>query len=792
MDPEVAPSTAIEMEEDSTEDAFEPLNKNASEGSIVYVANPSKQATVQRYAYNSNRQIAIRGVKCFCGFLVCIGLLSTAALLAGWGISGQFLHNDDPTDPFDHDNQTYLEMYTNFKAIADASFALMDKTKDPCNDFMGYAAGKWYNRTTLQPGQNRVMLAFGQVEASNMGLVREIIDDQWPIVTPYYTSCTTGYQKYNFSALKDMHDLLYYPTTAMILFKNLGRLRYSYGVDVSGFSFYLRPEIDIYDPTVRILTFWQGDVTLTNAEFYDPETSPISLSEYREYIRGLFALSTVSIDDAGIDNIIEFERTIASFRVSDVAIESNASEIYNKVAWNQMSQVLAPEIVNYATLLRYIPNASKTFFSLATPDYFEQLNAFLNVVPFAVLKNVALYNFYKETYPLLNSTYVTAAARLQYLLQGTQMPDLADPDHRARVCAYNLLSSLELLMGHYFVQKAGIDATYKEHVTSLIDDIRLAFGGRLVENTWMDSATKNAAIKKLEDMRVRSCFPDDWALVSEMEQRIGVFDPANYFNNSLRVWRAYDNRSFVLLTQPVDPNEWGFGNSLIIPYSESPEIVNAFYNPLQNEIIIPAGIARAPFLYSYSWQSAPMSSIYGGLGWVIGHEITHGFDNNGREYDEIGARRQWWSLESEQRFLVHAQCIVATRNTIETTIPGLYVNGRSTLGENIADAGGLQTALDAMLAKRESLTEAELELYDAAFAAAFEGHTEVEMFFVFAAQIWPEKMTNETLIELIENDPHAPPEARVLGAFRDNPRFAREFQCSDGDLYYSDFPCELW
>ena len=722
--------------------------------------------------------------------LTCIVFAIVIAMT--WQACGAF---SDTMAQLDVGNANYTDMVRHFRAIAADVYPTMNRSANPCIDAYEWACGGFLANTELGPGESRITKSFSELEEANLDLLRLVIEDEWPIVTPFFRSCNESYELGNFSSvLWPLYDLINSSNTSRALFVHLALLRSRYGLDTAGFAFHFDPTINIYLPTERLVGLWQGDVTLPSAHYYNPATSPIDLQAYRRYIVALFALSPtpISADDAG--QIVAYEAALSDILLSAEAADEPA-ELFNKIEWSRLHQMVPSAIAAYIDTLDLMTPSQRTFFSLGTATYFIRYQDLLVTTPFAVLKNVALYTLYKQTYPLMASQYSQAARELSSLLNGVKHRN----DDRELACLYTVTNDLELLMGHYFVQKAGIDNEYKEHVADLISFHIDAFYARLQSNKWMDATTRIAAEAKLNAMRRQVCFPDDWSDVLEFEQRLlSPLRPDAFFNNSLRLKRINDLQAFAQLGQPVDPNEWEVGdsmllrNSMLLRSSESPEIVNAFYSPSLNRITIPAGIARPPFLYSYTWRQAPLSAIYGGLGAVIGHEITHGFDNNGAEFGTDGALSNWWTTASEQQFAIATQCVATSRSQLETQVPGLYVNGRRTLGENIADLGGVETALDAMRSKWASLSESERTDYSSALKTAFPDLDETQLFFLFFIQDWCEKATDESVEALVESNPHAPAEARVRGTLADIPRFAMAFQCKSGDPYNPPDRCTVW
>jgi len=715
--------------------------------------------------------------------LTCIVFAFVVAIT--WQACGAF---SNTIAQFDVSNSNYTDMVKQFRSIATPVLEAMNRSANPCVDAYNWGCGGWLESTTLAPGQSRITKSFSTLEMANLDLLKLVIAEEWPIVTPYFRSCNESFELGNFSSvLQPFYESINNASTTQELFVHLAKLRSVRGIDLSGFAFHFNPMINVFQPTERLCGLWQGDVTLPSAHYYNQASSPIDLQAYRRYIVALFALSPTPItaDEAG--EIVAYETALSGILLSSEAADEPA-ELFNKLEWSKLHQMVPTAIAGYIDALTLIPSGQRRYFSLGTETYFIAFRDLLQMTSFRVLKNVALYTLYKQAYPLMGTEYNQAARELSNLLNGVKHKN----NDRELNCLYVVTNELELLMGHYFVQKAGIDNIYKQHVSELISFHIDAFYARLQSNKWMDTATRIAAEAKLNEMRRQVCFPDDWSDVLDFEQRLGApLRPKEFFNNTLRIHLINDQHAFSQLGQPVDPNEWSVGDSMILR-SESPEIVNAFYSPTLNRITIPAGIARPPFLYSYTWKQAPLSAIYGGLGSVIGHEITHGFDSSGAEFGKDGALSNWWTDASAQKFAIDTQCIVTARSQIETQVPGLYVNGAQTVNENIADLGGVETALDAMSAKWDSLTETERTDYSSALKTVFPDFDETQLFFLFYIQNWCEKETDESVTALIESNPHAPAAARVRGTLSDIPRFAMAFQCKAGDPYNPPDRCNVW
>lgn len=244
--------------------------------------------------------------------------------------------------------------------------------------------------------------------------------------------------------------------------------------------------------------------------------------------------------------------------------------------------------------------------------------------------------------------------------------------------------------------------------------------------------------------------------------------PKSYFDNTVAAAEFESNRQLNKIQKPVDRKEWLM----------TPQMVNAYYNPLMNEIVFPAGILQPPFFH----RDYPAAMNYGGIGGVIGHELTHGFDDQGRKFDPSGQLREWWEPEVVEKFQARAECVDSFYSSYEVE-PGVHVNGKLTLGENIADIGGVKEAYAAFKAweKRNGTPE-----------PLVEGLTNDQLFFVSWGQVWCTLATPERERLQVTTDPHSPSRFRVLGPLSNNPDFAGAFGCAEGTPMNPVNRCEVW
>src|SRR5690606_27106085 len=304
-------------------------------------------------------------------------------------------------------------------------------------------------------------------------------------------------------------------------------------------------------------------------------------------------------------------------------------------------------------------------------------------------------------------------------------------------------------LGQMYVQVA-FSPEAKARMETLVDNLSQALKARIESLEWMSDETKARALEKWASFTPKIGYPDkwrDWAgLETNRDSYIGNVLAANEFNYK---W------NLAKIGKPVDRTEWGM----------PPQMVNAYYNPLQNEIVFPAAILQPPFFDANA--DDPLN--YGGIGAVIGHEMTHGYDDQGSRFDATGKFQNWWSDADAKGFLARTDKLVQQFNGYEAA-PGLHVNGKLTLGENIADLGGLATAYDAMKRATEGTEDPMID-----------GLTRDQRFFANWATVWRRNFTAEELKVRIATDPHAPANFRAIGAPSNLPAFAEAFQCASGD-----------
>lgn len=675
-------------------------------------------------------------------------------------------------------NHNYSLLVENYEPIAKEVLSAMNQSADPCNDFYNYACGGWIAATTLPAEVPRITKAFASVEEANLIVLRKIVNDQWPLVTPFFQSCNSGYQQGNFSKIQVFFDLILNASSSGELFTTLAKIRTDYGLDLSDFSFQLSIEPDLYTPSKRRPVLDQASLPLPGPSYYDTTKGLLDEQEYYRYVISLFSLSPQPI---GIDEAIQifsYESAVSQCLVTGSKAMEPA-QLYRKLPWFEIGNFMPREVSGYLKSFDLLPHVD---IIMSNANYFFKYNDVIVNTDLKVLKNVALYSLFRNTYPLLSAQFYDAERGLYSMLEGISHK-AQTPTNRERMCLLDTANSMPSLVGHYFVEELEMDEVFKEEITTLVEILRTSFSDRIESVTWMDVMTKSSAQGKLSAMGMQIAYPDNWNEGLRFEQQIGIpFDPNNFFSNAIRLRNNNDKQGFLLLNSTIDPTEW----------TEPLTIVNAFYNPESNRITIPAGILRPPFVFSSSWRKAPFSLIWGTIGAVLGHEETHGFDNTGRKFAADGALSNWWTQTSDNGFAVASECLSTFYDGLETQVEGVYVDGDQTLGENIADLGGLETALDSFFNQKDGLNAVDSVDYEDALKNVFPQLSDEQLFFIAYAQNWCEKATDDYVRELVVTDAHSPAKNRVEGVLMNMPRFAQAFACPTGSRYVPPDRCKVW
>ncbi|WP_300527287.1 M13 family metallopeptidase [Maricaulis sp.] len=511
----------------------------------------------------------------------------------------------------------------------------------------------------------------------------------------------------------------------------------------------------IPDPadTTRYTVFvGQGGLGLPDREYYLDEENE-AYGRYREayvaFIAEILTLAGAADATSSAQAIMDLETRLAEVHWTQ-ARSRNIQEIYNPMPLDQLNE-LAPQIDFPAGMAQLSLDSVATYL-VAQPSAIEGTGAIFAETAVDTWKDYMTFHFLRSNSGALSAEF--DEANFRFYSQTLNGIDEQRPRDRRGV---NLVGGqLGEAVGQVYVQRH-FPAASKTAMEGLVANLTTAFEGRLQNLEWMDEETRVNALRKLSTFEPRIGYPDEWRDYSALEVR-----GDDLFGNMMRIVEFQWAEQVADLDGPVDRNQW--------PYP--PQTVNASYNPLMNQITFPAGILQAPFFD----PAADAAINYGAIGAVIGHEIGHGFDDQGRRFDFDGSIRDWWTEETNARFLERADRLGAQYSSY-SPVEGMYVNGEFTMGENIGDLGGVQMAYTAY---RNYVAET----YEGGEAPVIDGFTGDQRFFLAWAQVWRRLYTEDNLISRLSTDPHSPSQYRTNGVVRNLDEWYEAFGITEDHALY--------
>ncbi len=505
---------------------------------------------------------------------------------------------------------------------------------------------------------------------------------------------------------------------------------------------------------------FQGGLGMPDRDYYTKtdEKSQRYRAEYRKHVAKMFELMG---DDpkkaaAGADVVFALETKLAEGSRTRVELR-DPQKLYNRMTMRQLQQ-LAPNF-NWASFFRGIGLTQKADVNVGTPEFFKVMNQQLTAVPIADWQTYLRWHLINNTASTLTAAIVEEDFNFnRRILQGA-----AENLPRWKRCVAATNNGMGEALGEVYVKKA-FPPSAKARVLEMIRNLKAALKSDISTLSWMSDSTRKQAIIKLDAIIDKIGYPDNWINYSAL-----TVDRGPYVLNRLRVTQFLERRDLDKIGKPVNRMEWE------IP----PQTVNAGYNPQLNEIIFPAGILQSPLFD----PTADDAVNYGGMGAIIGHELTHGFDDQGRQFDAKGNLADWWTDTDRKAFQERAQCIIDQFSGYEVE-KGLNLKGELVVGESIADLGGLAIAYAALQKSMEGKPR----------PANIDGFTPEQRFFLAYAHNWATNMRPEYARFLVGQDPHPPGKFRANGPLSNMPQFAQAFQCKAGDPMVRPEPkrCQIW
>jgi predicted metalloendopeptidase len=514
-------------------------------------------------------------------------------------------------------------------------------------------------------------------------------------------------------------------------------------------TFILFIDQDAKDATQYIVNFYQGGLGLPDRDYYllDNQKLREVRSKYLTHREKMFTLAGIDGGAEKAEQIMSIEKELATHHWTRVE-NRDRNKTYNKFALADLDASMpAFDLQGFAAESGF---GSIDSLRVYQPSYFTAFNKVFASVSLDEWKTFLTWKVLTRWAPYLNSELVDEDfAFFRHTLRGVEENR---PRWKRGVSAAR--GTLAEILGRIYVERH-FKPEAKERMVTLVDNLQLAFGERIKTLDWMGDATKERALEKLYKFKAKIGYPDKWKDYSKLEIK-----PDDLVGNLKRSRIVEHERELAKLGKPVDRDEWFM----------TPQTVNAGYVPNMNEVIFPAAILQPPFFN----MDADDAINYGAIGAAIGHEMTHGFDDQGRKSDGDGNLTDWWTDEDAKEFEKRAEVLVEQFNGYNP-VDTFHVNGRLTLGENIADLGGLTIAY---MAYKNSL--------DGDEAPVIEGFTGDQRFFLGWAQVWARKYRDETLRERLLTDPHSPSRYRVVGIVSNMPEFYAAFDVKETDPMHRD------
>ncbi|WP_205702955.1 M13 family metallopeptidase [Botryobacter ruber] len=633
----------------------------------------------------------------------------------------------------------------------------MDLSVKPGDDFYRYANGIWL-KTNPVPAKETRWGSFNELRDFNINAVRTILNESASQknapkgsleqrVGDFYAagmdSATIeklGYKPIKADlkragSVKNMNDVL-----------NEAAYMRTVGAGSPLFGFYVGQ--DRKDVETMVPQFSQGGTTLPDRDYYlkDDARSQKIQQAFKTYVTTLFKLTGVPEATAAknAETVFNIEKALATAQMPRVEMR-DPHKTYNKFSVAAFTKTTPA--IDWKPLMAKMQVTGQDTVLVNNPKFFTELNSLLTNTPVADWQTYLQWNVLKSAAPYLSAPFVDANFAYTQALTGQKVP----------TPRWQRMSSLTdgaigELLGQIYVQKH-FKPEAKARMEEMIANLIKTYEIRINNLDWMSAETKEKALAKLHAFRPKVGYPEKWNTYEGLEIKRNTF-----FQNVRNANKWAYSDMVGQLGKPVDRTKWGM----------TTPTVNAYYSPVMNEIVFPAGILQFPFFD----PNADDAVNYGGIGAVIGHEISHGFDDSGSQYDKDGTLRNWWTPEDLARFKAKAKTLQEQYDAY-TVLDTIHVNGKLTLGENIGDLGGLNAAYEAFKMTKQGQSNEKID-----------GFTPDQRFFLSWAQVWRGNILPETAAQYILTDPHSPGEYRTIGAPVNMDAWYQAFDVQPGDKLY--------
>ena len=640
----------------------------------------------------------------------------------------------------------------------------VDRSVDPCVDFYKFTCGGWQKNNPIPADQSgwSVYAKLGNENAQFLWGILEAdakAKDRTPVqqkVGDYFAACM------NTTAINALGDKPVQPELARIdalktrpeLIAAISQLHHEYA---GSYFFGSGTDQDAVDSSVMIVEVEAGGLGLPDRDYYlkDDAKSVTLRQQYVAYVQQLLTMGGESADRAKSDAeaILRIETALAKGSLTRVE-RRDPHNIYHMMTVGELAKI-APAVdwPNYFEI-QGAPGVAKL--NVSQPEFMKAVQAELTTEPVEALRAYLRFHFLSASAPLLAHPFEQA----NFDFYSKTLRGIPAMPPRWKTCTRAVDRNLGEALGQEFVKRT-FSAETKAKTQQMTEQIETAMQHEIENLDWMSPETKQEALRKLHMIRNKIGYPDQWRDYTALEVK-----PDDYFGNATRAGQFEDAREWHKLGKPVDLNEWGM----------TPPTVNAYFNPQMNDINFPAGVLQPP-LYDPKIDDAPN---YGNTGATIGHELTHAFDDEGRQFDAKGNLRDWWTPADAKGFEDRINC-VRDQYAQFIVVDDIHINSKLTSGEDVADLGG---TLLAYIAWKKQTAGQQL--------ANVEGFTPDQRFWVGMAQWACENERPENLRVSAVTNPHSPGSARINGVVSNMPEFQRAFSCKAGQPMVHSPTCKVW
>jgi putative endopeptidase len=696
----------------------------------------------------------------------CVLGLCFALAVRSSGPHGAVLANGGYTAQPAPGNSAFGAPQENRSGVPGFNLTNLDTHAKACVNFFQYADGGWIARHPIPP-QYPAWGTFVELEQHNEQTLRDILQKDAHASAPvgsneqklgdFYGSCmdTRGIDSQGLTPLQPELSRIQAVHDVPSLEREIAHLQ-RIGVDA---LFDFGSEQDAKNSTQEIGAAEQGGLGLPNRNYYTKQDSKSKQirSQYVAHVARLFELAGDPSGKAAAEaqTVMKIETHLADASMTPVQLR-DPKAVYHKMSLGQL-RMLTPDF-SWPDYFREIGRPGINIVNVAQPEFFKTMNAALTGTPLPDWKTYLRWHLIHAAAPYLSKPFVDE----NFNFYGRTLTGARQLRPRWQRCVEEVDRGMGMALGEQYVQVA-FPPSAKAHAQAMVNNLISTLRSDLSTLPWMGPKTRQYAVAKLQDLMKKIGYPSKWRNYSALHLTRGP-----YVQNVLRADAFEFQRDLKKIGKPVDRTEWEM----------TPPTVNAYYNSHMNEIVFPAGILQPPFFN----PQAPDAVNYGAMGAVIGHEMTHGFDDEGSQFDAQGNLKNWWTPHDKAAFDRRAACIVHQFDSY-VVLDNLHENGKLVEGESIADLGGLTIAYRALEKSLEGKPRVKID-----------GFTPEQLFFLGYAQIWA--MNLRPQIERLEvmTDPHPVPRFRVNGPLSNLPQFAKAWNCKPGDpmVRPPQDRCKIW